>query len=253
MFLDRAGDVLSRSDDLAREMNLLRGLDSGDLRIGAGIYPADMFVGEAVARLVNAHPGIRLRMIGGNWADLIALLRKREADLVIADASAVAGDPEIVVTPLHPRQGYFLVRATHPLVEKRRPTLADVTRFPLAASSRLTPALIEPLLRVASESRSPPSVACESLSMIKTIVAGSDAVGLLPLCVVNQELEERRLAVLPLVEPWLRGDFAAMRLARRGLSPSGEEFQRILVEVDHEVFDLERRMAPRFVSRRSGG
>ena len=247
LLLERATELLARSDDLAREMKILRGLDLGDLTIGAGTYPAAISVAEAVARMVRRHPRIRLRLNGGNWGELLVLLRKREIDLAVADTSSVLGDPEIDTTPLRSRQGYLVVRRGHPLCGAPRPDLADVMAYPFAASSRLTSTLIEPLLQAASAPGAVPSVACESLSMVKTVVAGSDAVGLLPISVIGDELGRGELSVLPIVDRRLSGRFGVMRLTRRGVSPAAQAFQEILREVDDEVTAVETELAKRFV------
>jgi len=85
-----------------------------------------------------------------------------------------------------------------------------------------------------------PSIACESLSMMKNIVQRSDAVALLTLNLLLPDLETRAIAVLPLVLPVLRGEFCIVQLARRNLSPMGEMFVRTLLEVDAEVAQLEQ-------------
>jgi DNA-binding transcriptional LysR family regulator len=242
VFLDLAAEVLSRSDELVREMNLLKGLDRGDLAIGVGIYPTEMFVGAAIARLAREHPGIRLRSTGGNWSELTELVRKRMVDFAIADAAAAEGDSEFSVSPLHVRQGYFLVRGGHPLLALAPPTIEEIGRFPIVASTRLPPALVEPIARAADRAGAVPAIACESLTVIKTVVAESDTVGILPLCVAEEELDSGRLAALPLVEPWLRGRFAVLRLVRRGVSPAAEAFLRILEETEAASFALDARL-----------
>lgn len=246
-FLELAAEVLSRSDELIREMNLLKGLDRGDLAIGVGIYPAEMFVGAAIARLAREHPGIRVRSTGGNWSELTGLVRRRMVDFAIADAAAAEGDSELSVSPLHVRQGYFLVRGSHPLLTREPLTLQEIGRFPIVASTRLPPAIVEPIARAADRGGPVPAIACESLTVIKTVVAESDAVGILPLCVAEEELDSGRLAVLPIVEPWLRGHFAVLRLVRRGVSPAAEAFLRILGETEAASFALDARLHARWI------
>jgi DNA-binding transcriptional LysR family regulator len=251
MFLDRAAEVLSRSDELRREMSLLRGLDEGDLRIGAGVYPAAMYVGEATTRLIHAHPETRLRVVSGTGADLIPLLARREVDLVVANAHPVSTVADLHITRLRRRQGYFVVRADHPLTRTREVALDDIAAFPVCGTSGLNPATLEPLMRASPRGRALPSVVCESLPMIVHIVAGSDAVGLMPLGIVSAEVMAGRLALLPLVEPWLAGDFAVMRSERRNPSPSWDLFVRLVLEVDAEDFALEQRLAKRLLGRRN--
>src|ERR1022692_2916179 len=66
IFLEQARDVVARSGDLGREMDLLRGLEKGELRIGAGTYPSVMVADKAVAQMVQDHPAVRLQIVIDN-------------------------------------------------------------------------------------------------------------------------------------------------------------------------------------------
>ncbi len=238
LLLERANELLARSADLGNEMASLQGRGTGTLRIGAGTYPAGILVGDALAALLRQRPRTEARVVVENVLNLVPLLRRRELDLVIGDATEFADDPEFHITLLAPRQGYFACRAGHPLLKRSSLTLADVVAFPLVSTSRLAPRLLGPLVAAsrqsasASDSPAAPSVTCESLGMMKSIVAGSDAIAILPLAAINLDRKPGRLAVLPLVEPWLRGSFAIIRLARRTPPPSSEIFTQLLLEAD---------------------
>jgi len=84
--------------------------------------------------------------------------------------------------------------------------------------------------------------------MMKMIVAETDAVGVLPLNTVIAEVRAGELVVLPLVSPFLKVDFGVIRLARRSLSPLGESFVRLQLEVDAEVLEFEEENAPKVIA-----
>ena len=241
LLLDRAVELLARADDLGREMASLQGRGAGVLRIGAGTYPAEILVGHALAALLQRLPDVQARIEVENVVQLIPLLRRRDLDLVIGDATQLADDPEFIITALTPRQGYFVCRAGHPLLKQSRLTLEDVMAFPLVFTGRLPPRLLGPIVAASrrpdrtGDRRSLPSVTCESLAMMKTIVAASDAVAILPLGAIGPEVGSDSLAVLPLVEPWLYGNFSIIRLARRTAPPSSEAFIQLLLEADAEL------------------
>jgi len=69
-------------------MDLLRGLNTGELQIGVGPYPAAMMVGRTVARLVREHPAVRLRISKHIWLNLLGALRRREVDLAVMDVAS---------------------------------------------------------------------------------------------------------------------------------------------------------------------
>ena len=81
--------------------------------------------------------------------------------------------------------------------------------------------------------------------MMKTIIAATDAVSVLPLTTVMGEVRARQLVVLPLVEPWFHSEFGVVRLANRSLAPIGETFLRMLLEEDAKVPDIEKKAIPK--------
>lgn len=254
IFLEHAREVMSHSADLGREMELLKGLAKGELQVGVGTYVGVGFADLAIARIVREHPAVRLRIANDNWSNLLPLLRRRELDLAVVAGLAFAADPEFHVVQLSQRQGYLAVRPGHPLLElKGVLKMNDVLRYPFVSTSRFPPGF---LLRFVKESatdeksettgqKSFPSIACESLTMMKNIAQQSDAVALLPLNMLLPDLAAKTIAVLPLVVPMLKPEFGIVRLARRSLSPLGELFVRTICEVDADVVAVERKAAER--------
>ena len=126
--------------------------------------------------------------------------------------------------------------------------MGDVLRYPFVSTSRFPSGVLRQFASesVSAEYPSPrtfPSIACESLAMMKNIAQESDAVAMLPLILLLPDLEAKTMAVLPLVLPMLEADFSIVRLARRTLSPLGEVFVRTMLEVDGEVAALEEKAA----------
>ncbi len=254
IFLEQAREVVARSADLGREMNLLRGLDKGELRIGAGTYPSVMMVDQAVARLVRMHPRVRLHIKIDNWANLLPPLMKRELDLAVIIVDGLGEEPALQVARMNRHQGYFVARRGHPLARasKKTLTLQRLLEFPIVMSSRLPTGILKRLLvgtfgdnPDTDSTRSFPSIACDSIPMMKTIIAGTDAVSVLPLSAVMDDIRSRRFIILPLVESWFDSEVGVVRLAHRSLSPVGEAFVRLLQEEDAKVLEIETRAIPK--------
>ena len=256
IFLEHAREVVARAADLNREMDLLRGLEKGELKIGAGTYQSAMMVDRAVIRLLRAYPAIRLEIHTDNREKLLPLLRKRELDVAVIGVSGIEVEPEMQITRLNQHQGYFVVRSGHPLLgSKGIPTLQSILRFPTVMTSRVTIPALKQFL--ASEPgagtdharmKSFPAIACESVAMMKMIVAETDAVGLLPLNAVMDEVRAGQLVVLSLVPPFMKIEFGIARLAHRSLSPLAETFVRLQRAVDAEVLEFEEENAPKVLA-----
>jgi DNA-binding transcriptional LysR family regulator len=260
IFLEQAREVASRAADLGRGMDLLRGLDNGALGIGFAPYPAAMMAGQTIARLVREHPGARLRVSQNMSVDLPDLLSNGEVDVAVMDVGEVPDDPQLSLTKMQRHQGYLAVRRGHPLLAQRGPlTFADILRFPIAAPTRIPPAVLKQVLEEAAENngttaevKSIPSIACDSITMLKTISADSDAVTVMPLSMVMPEVRAGVLAVLPMVESWLNATLVVGRLAHRSLSPLGERFVRILLEEDRKAYESEQQTERELFDRKLG-
>jgi len=252
VFLENAREVLSRASDFEREMDLLKGVEKGELHIGAGTFPGPMMVETAVARLISQHPSVRITVSNDNAAYLAPLLRKRELDLAVIDVSTVEGDPEMHVTRMATHQGHLIVRAGHPALKATDGrTPAGLGNYPFVTVSRRSPAIFKQFASLLASGRAgatgtkgAPAVGCDSLYMMKNIVRNSDAVTMLPLSVVIDEIERGELIATPGL-PWMRGTFGIVRLAHRSLSPLGETFVRMLQEADAELLNWEEKTAKR--------
>jgi DNA-binding transcriptional LysR family regulator len=256
IMLEQAREVVARSADLDREMDLLRGLEKGELSIGAGTYPSAMLVDRAVVRLVRSHPAIRLQIQTDNREKLLPLLRKRELDLAVLIVGSAENDPELHITRLNQHRGYFVVRSGHPLLaSKGELTLQSILKFPAVMASRVPTSILKQFLigEMGNSTnhfpaKSFPAIACESVAMMKMIVTETDAVTILPMNVVSAEVRSGQLVVLSLVPPFLQVDFGIVRLAHRSLSPLGETFVRLVLEVDAELLECEHKNASRVLA-----
>jgi DNA-binding transcriptional LysR family regulator len=247
IFLEHAREVVARAQDLEREMDLLRGLEKGELRIGAGTYPSIMVADKAVARMVQDHSAVRLQIVIDNRENLLPLLKKRELDIAVIIVDGMSEDADLDVTRMNRYPAYVVVRSGHPLVRsKKTPTLQSVLKFPSVMSSRLPNALLKRFLigtygdkPIPASAKSFPTIACESVAMMKSIVARTDAITVLPLNVVMPEVVSRKLVVLPFPVPLFHSALGIVRMAHRSLSPVGETFVRVLQEEDAKLFDFE--------------
>jgi DNA-binding transcriptional LysR family regulator len=185
---------------------------------------------------------------------IVAMIGKRELDLALAETTIVPDEPDWLVTPLSRHQGYFVVRAGHPLAAVADPTLEQILAFPLVLTGRLPPRVLNPLLRrspaLGASLKAVPAIAVESLAMMKTIAAASDAVALLTLGAIADELASERLVPLRRTEPWMHTHYGIVRLRQRSLSPTAKIFLDHVLQVDKESAALEAELAKRFAGGR---
>jgi DNA-binding transcriptional LysR family regulator len=246
ILLEHAAGVVGRASDLVHEMNLLRGLQKSELSIGAGVYPGQMFVDRAVGQLVRDHPAVRLSIVYDNAYLLLPRLLKREFDFAVMYMSAPDVDQQLEVIELRPHQVFFSARAGHPLFRRNHSaSLPEILEYPLVAPGRLPASSIK-RFRAASRQQGPrlasqsiPSVGCDAVAMMRTVVMESDAVGILPLNVLLPEVQAGTLAAFSIIEPWLKPSFSIVRLKRRALSPLGAKLIRLITESDEALAEWE--------------
>ncbi|MFM1823275.1 MAG: hypothetical protein RI967_1541 [Planctomycetota bacterium] len=238
VYLEQAKALLRRADEVAREMQMLSGLDGAELRIGAGVYPSELFVADAVARLAVEHPDMQVSVFTAMVDRLVEMLRHREVDVVIGDARSVETLPGLRMRTLAWHRACLVTRASHPLAGRRGLAASEVFSHPFAMSTRVPPDLMTVILESrgvgdgASIRRRMPSILCDSTSVLRRIVAGSDTVALLSPALVEHEVARGELVVLDFAAPWLRRRFAVVELEERPASPALCAFLPHLVECD---------------------
>ena len=256
IYLAKARAVIVQSGDLEREMHLIRGLEIGELRFGAGVYPSEMFVARAMAYMTKAHPSVKLTAVSSGIDMLLQMLRRREIDFAIGDQKSAEAERGLRVTPLAWHKGHLVVRAGHPLLGGSPFKLKDVLRYPLTLTTRVPHDLLSNFLQGEGgkgeggkrgsrrASATLPAITCDSPAMMKAIVAESDAIGLMPMSLITREIADGSLVALPIEAPWLGRTFAIIELEDRSLSPSAEQFLRFARDADEAAARTDAPRAP---------
>lgn len=223
--VDSGRGLLGNASELEREITLALGLDIGLLRVGVAPYPAVLSVGTACGRLVARHPGLKVDVQVGDWLFLTQEVLEARIDIAICELS-VAREYDRLVTEALPRHpGYLVVRPQHPLAGQPRLDLEQVLAYPLVASS--LPERIKQLKT---------SIRVDTLDLVRSIVIGSDAVGLLAGAdEVAEEAKRGRMVALDLELPWLHTEYGFIRLRDRTPSPAETAFMQIARDVEQEV------------------
>lgn len=241
LLLNHARELEFAARDLQHDIELAKGLQSGELKIGVGPWGAAVLVGTVIGALNLLHPQLRVTVVIAPWKELPARLHAREIDLSVADISEVQADENLEVLPLLEHRALLVCRAGHPLAERPGAGAQDVFEFPLAAPNLPAGALerllshLPPAMRPAARKRGLISITCDSSSVLKTIIAQSNALTIMNVFMVLDELREGKLRALPDVDLGVRGQFGIARLRRRTPSPASQVFVDMLVAHDSAI------------------
>ena len=135
--LPHAEAMVGRLATARRDLDALRGLGAGRLRVGAFPTALAALVPRALAAFRHAHPGVALALAEGRTPALLERLRAGDTDVAVV--SAPPGQPlDAARFDLHHLLDEHLligVAAGHPLAARRTARLADFAADPFIVGS----------------------------------------------------------------------------------------------------------------------
>ena len=250
VFLAQARELLSQAEALNQEVASMRGSASGSLVVGSGTFPTAMFMAEAASAFLCKNPQVAIRFVNDNWVGLVAALRRRELDFVVAAPPVAEDATDLAIHLLAPRQGYFLVRPAHPLVAKPALSLADIMAYPIICTGRLSAPMMARLLECrnsAGVTGRIPDVACESHDMMRRITAATDHVLVSALAANAASIAGGELVALPVIDAQIGATFAILRLQTGTLPPIADELIAAVIAADRATADADREWEARLL------
>ena len=182
VFVERAESLLRGDAELRRELQLLASLASGTLNIACGPYAAVVAVAEAVARLLAAHPQLRVECNVMSPAQALAEVLAGHADIAIASTAVAEREAELVSERFAPLRAHLACRPGHPLASERRLSMARALQYPLVTTRLHGSDALQAMPGFAGDAAAPgtapelaPPVQVNSLAMGRQIAHGSDA------------------------------------------------------------------------------
>ena len=248
MLLARAQPLIDDAVELERDFKLLRGLQIGNLRVGAGAYPAELSVSRAVGRLMASHPDLRVELTTSDLRSMIKAVLERRLDLAVVECSMVEGEPALEVEALPEHAASYFCRPGHPLAGLAQLSVAQVFSFPFAGT-RMPQRVAAGFLELAKVGRIDPDtgdyvppVRVDTIAAAKDVVMQCDAVAAAPLALIAREVRDGQLCILPLRLDWMHTNYGFVHLRERQLSPAALAFMDEVRNVEAELSGLAERM-----------
>ncbi len=191
----RIRQIVQLTEDLDRDLTSERGLHSGHVHVGAGPYPAQSVLADALARFIAAHPRVIVRVTMRDWDELLRRLRAREIEFFVGETSTFGAENDLDIEQLDVHPMLICARRGHPLASLAPVTFSDGLAFPYVSVSRIPPRILEPIR--AAQRRLPdataahrvfPALEFNSIDAVKQVVLGSDALMVAPPTCVADEL-----------------------------------------------------------------
>ena len=239
LVLRHAKALDAAAGDLDREIRLAKGLELGELRIGAGAWGGAVLVAPVVGRLVARHPRVQVRVLVAPWRELPARLRAREVDIVVGSLGEFQQLDEFDCLSLSVQDTLIVGRVGHPLGVVDEVTVADVLAYPLVGPgldsdaaellAGLASAISDDAARSATQLL---TVECDNSEVLKRVLVETDALTFMPRYLVESDLQEGRLAVVGEFDIGLRVRIGAAWLRGRSLGGAGSAFLDLLRATD---------------------
>lgn len=225
----RADAIFGETDELIRELHLLKGVGTGSLSIAMGAHVAETSASQAIAELAKLHPNLDYRAIVTGWREVIEFVLSREVDIGIAEISITKGVHGIQVELIAQHDMVYFCRQGHPLLVQKKLSKSELNNYSLV-SLRLPPRAEDLIYgRYSIDAKTGdviPSIEINNINSARAIVSGSDAISIATPLQLEPWLASGELRVLPCGDTQLKLGYGFIFLRDRKLSPSAELYMR---------------------------
>lgn len=199
--LRRARRILAETESLESESKRILGLETGDVAMGAGVFPAASFLAPLLTELAQHYPGITMRVEIESWRRLLEMLEQNQLDFVVAITHSLPPSTDFTVLPLPAQHGGLFVRAAHPLLSvPHKQFRQELVRYQLAAT-HLPPrarAHLAGLYRLSAGEVLPLALECNSIETLRAVTLHSDSVLFCMREAIANDIASGQLVQLPL-------------------------------------------------------
>jgi DNA-binding transcriptional LysR family regulator len=228
--VSRARHIVRDTAELRQSATLLQGGGRGAISVGLGSGPAALLIVPLMCEAAKKQ-NMRVEIAQGPVESQILQLRSRQLDAMVVDMRRVIPAADLNIESLVDLKAGFVVRANHPLLDKKLVTLSDVLRYHVAStplSDEVARLMVD---RYGSQANPAEMVTLRSddvSSLVKT-VAQTDAIFLGVIAATRTGLEDGSLVELHLKPRMVAtARFAYVTLAGRTEAPAMAYFRAFL-------------------------
>lgn len=201
--LEKGEHVLQELKLLNRDLRLLRDNQAGEISLGCGPFPAELFIGDALSCFHSAYPKLDIHVKVDTTSKLLKLLRERMLDLFIADTRMIMQEKDLEIVNFRPKQTYFCCSKKHPLAKLKKLGIKEVIEYPLATMS--LPTVVVTMLQEISgidifNTADLPYgfIQCDNFSILLNIISSTNAIGISCEEVVDRSMYKNDIVFLPI-------------------------------------------------------
>ena len=227
--IEAARMIESRLDELADDIDAIKGLRKGALTLGV-VSTAKYFAPRLVAGFIKMLPGIEMKLIVGNRAEIVAALESRAVDMALMGRpprgmpvrSVLVGDHPllIVASPDHPLAGERNISKERIAEEKFLVREAGSgTRTSLEIYFADIPGRLDAI-----------GTEMGSNETIKQAVMAGMGISLISLHTLPLELKTGEVSVLDVIGTPIERTWYVVHMNGKRLLPAGQKFRNFLLD-----------------------
>jgi DNA-binding transcriptional LysR family regulator len=224
---------------------------AGRLRVGGSPIFMDGVVATMVAEFQGRHSEVQIDQSYGYLEQLETGLRNGGLDVAILPLHPAQVPQDMEFTPLLPGNNVIACRAGHPLTRRKAITLADIEPYAWIAPPANSPLYrdLQRALKSIGQEEFRVNFSGGTLASMQSVLAGSDALTVLPYSVVFLSRRTVPLEVLPLKIDHPDRQLGFLTVTDRQGPPAVRqftgfltaEFQRLQARMDHDQQVTRRR------------
>lgn len=217
--------LLKDAQRMQTDLQILKKGDKGELRIGSGPIPAEIFMGKVLGMIMSSHPKLHINVIVERPPKLIGMLKKREIDVMIGDTRPVDDIDGLDVTDLPQHPICYVCRRDHPMAKQKTVHFKHILNYPVA-----TPWIPDIIYEVLSQETGFPIseiksfengiIECSYFKLLIDVVLTSDAIGCGLTPIFEDHIERKELVNLPFHCNSVTSNYKVMILSKYLLSPA---------------------------------
>lgn len=192
-------------NEVARSMEEVRAIEHGrvgETNFGITQNYGNYLMPELLASLHAERPGLLVKVVSDGFLELVKMVKTEEIDFAFGLIGRIHHSDGIVIEPLMENRSRVVAGSHHPLAEKRDISIDDLAG---AQWAMLSSESVQRGFGLFFETRGlpvpPQMLKSNSIALIRNVVAGSDALTILPQEVVQPEIDSDSLVALDCETP----------------------------------------------------
>ncbi len=228
--VSRARHIVRDAAELRHSAKLLQGGGRGAISVGLGSGPAALLMVPLMCAAAS-QGGMRVAVTQGAVDLQIAQLRRRQLDALVVDMRRVVPAADLNIESLVELKAGFVVRAGHPLADKKVLSFSEVLRYPVACTP-LSDEVARHMVDQYGPQANPAEMVtlrCDDIASLVSTMAQTDAIFLGVIAATRSGLADGSLVELKL-KPKFSGTarFAYVTLAGRTEAPATTYFREFV-------------------------